>query len=286
MTPAVTDRPSRERQRLSLADATALLAVGGVALYIVGLVRTVGLLHAEGVDVTRAIPLAPLQDYLLRGLGVIVTPGSLLQIAIAGLLLAAALTSARWGALFHGGDDPSETVWNILFGLFGLALLGLGFIPFLADDLVLTPLLVIPFSFVLLVPPVEWIPVVVPTALAVAAAALAAWSGRPPDEWGAWSRGHARVAAATIAAWLLVAALLDAYLAPPPLDRARIETTSGERLTGGLLTLTGSLAYVVEDGEKERIRVIPVADMRSLWVSEGRPRHYRSIAEQIGIDLN
>ncbi|HEU4702037.1 MAG TPA: hypothetical protein VFS37_06095 [Conexibacter sp.] len=285
MTLLATDRPSQVRRRLSLADVTALLALGGVALYVVGLVRTVGLLHAEGVDVTRGVPLAPLQDYLLRGLGVVVAPRSLLQIAIAVLLLGVAITSARWAALVDEEGGSSENVQNILFGLFYLALVGLGFTPFLTDNLELAPLLVVPFSFVLIVPPVEWIPAIVPTVLAVAVAWLAKLSGLLGDELGTWSRAHARVAAAAIAAWLLVAALLSAYLAPPPLDRARIETTSGERLAGGLLTLTASAAYLVEDGAAARIRVIPVASMRSLWVSEGRPRHYRSIAEQLGADL-
>jgi len=279
-----TAEPRRESRLISLSDATAVLALGGVALYVVGLVRTIGLLRADGVDVKRGIPLAPLQDYLLRGLGVIVAPSSLEYMAVGGLLLALVLTSPRWRPLIAQGRS-AEHAGDILVALGAIAVMQLGLIPTVADQLALLPLMLIPGSFALFVSPAELIPLVVPIVFLGAAAEIASRRGVLPDDWRSWTRSHARVATAGVAAWLLLTTLLAAYLIPPPLDRATIETTSGEHLAGDLLTLTGSAAYLIEDGKRARIRVIPTASMRSLWMSSGRPRHYRSIADRIGIHI-
>jgi hypothetical protein len=255
---------------LRLRHTTAFLAIGALVLYGVGLVRTIGLLHAEGIETTRGVPLAPLQDYLVRGISVMATPATLATMVMIGGIVVLALVLPEWlrsrvsrQRARHRETTPQE----------------FGGILFTATVATTGP-------FLLFFPLAETAPTVGPLAFVVSGFAWALYTGRFPHNWVGWTRAHSRAVAAGFLLTFLASALLLAYFAPPPIDEVTIRTSAGGHVTGSLVALTGSAIYVVPQTEEDgTVTVIPLARVTSLVIADGPRRTFRTLPEIMGLHI-
>ncbi|HEY3830443.1 MAG TPA: hypothetical protein VGL57_14715 [Solirubrobacteraceae bacterium] len=282
----------RQLGELTFANVAALSALTATVLYVIGLVRRIGQLHAEDVSTTRGLGLSSLQDYLLEGLAVIVNPTIAFRLAVVAVLAAAAFVGAKlastpaadriarwWGggetsleagaeadgtlsAAAAGSDDSANgSNSRLIRGVWGLGAAGL----------------------TLLIPVAEWGP---PIAVAVAAAALVYFNLRfellTINGWRTWSVNHARASVLTAVVMLSALAALYAYFDPPPLDQATIYTSNDQVIKGKLLAESNGLVYLVGTRDRDHqagILAIPLTSVARMRVSVGEPRFYKTIPE-------
>ena len=252
---------------LTPGHVTALLALGALALYVVGVVRTVGVLHAEGVETLRGIPLVPLQDYLLRGLGVLASPTT--AAALVALVALAALLVARQpperGLLEVRAPRAAQTGSKR------------------ADAAVRAFAILMLLFFSLFMPFSSWVPVY--AAFAVAAIGGLFFGVQAPDPRTLVIQ-HPQELAAMLVGGVLTAALLTAYLWPPPMDRATIRTTDGAHRVGKLIANGDGVAYVLAAASHDRhpaVYAIPFARIVSLRIVNGPPHRDRTLANVLGL---
>lgn len=275
---------------LTLANATAFLALGALVLYVVGVVRTIGLLHAEGVTTARGVPLVPIQDYLLRGLGVVTDPGRLNGVLIVAAVLAfplvlpdpddEAATDDEHDEDAPGVPAPRPT-WRARIRR--IAVLAWTH-PVMA--LALTATVIVG----LLTPAAQWLPVVGAIGIIGAILWAAVHLELLPADPVRWRRPHRRAVTGVMLAVTLVMVLLAAYLRPPPIQRVRIELAPGSRpLVGKLLAVTDSLVYYLpmrrDRSDAPAIRAIPLGRVTALNVTDGPARRFLTIPQKLGLRL-
>lgn len=269
--------------KVLLSHASSVLAFAGVGLYVIGVVRTIGILEAEDIPVSRGLPLAPLQDYLLRGLAVVVTPQALFSIVVIG----AGLTFIILGFspdLSSGSDshEPPESPSRRESGLLGATVAALDA---LKRAIASIGLPLIAAAMLLIVPVAEWLPVI-PGAAGVGFA-LVGLSMFAKGDATAQGEKHQGVLVAGLLASLFLAWAMYAYFHPPPLDLARISTEDGKTRNAKLLYSSNEVLYLVgsedEKSGHRRIEEIPFDSVRSVEISDGTPRRFRNIPELLGI---
>lgn len=273
--------PDTELERivrsLRITHVTALLALGAVGLYAVGVVRTIGLLHAEGVATTRGIPLVPLQDYLVRGLSVVLTLNAVLELAFFGLVIVLVLESPRIARSVARRATGTGPLRESVFRPFAVLLRSRTWVVGAAGALLLS---------VLFVPVAEWAPAVLAYTFAFGTAAFAVRRGLSLDP-RRWQPAHARVAGAVVVGYILIALLGNAYLTPPPIDRVVIRTSDGATLAGKLLAVSGGVVYMAGASPARRgrpaITALPIGRVATMQIAGGQPRAHRTLFESIGI---
>lgn len=248
-----------------LKHATLTVALSGAVLYLIGVVRTVGVLKAEGIPLTRGLPIVPLQDYLLRGLSVVANPqiffGFCFVLLGATLLIAVDEQKAQGGS--QARPNRREANWPTL--ALGLALL---------------------FFPVLVVPIAEWVPLV-PGAAAAAFCTVQLGLFGSSDGPGRNLQPVGYVAGLLVS--LALAFGMRAYFNPPPLETARITSVSGKTWKAKLLLDTGDTLYLV--GQKDlrtghrNVQDLPASSFRSVEISDGLPRDFKTVPELFGIRL-
>jgi hypothetical protein len=268
--------------KLLLSHAPALLAFAAVGLYVIGLIRTVGILQAEHIPVTRGLPLAPLQDYFLRGLAVVVTPQTFLYILLLGVLSASFFAPLLAGVLLGQGSQalPEEPATNAVPDSPALVS------PGRRRPLDSLPVALCAIGVLVLVPLADWLPIL-PGATVAALALVALMKSYGGSALP--SAGRLAACVAVIFASLFWAWGMRAYFHPPPLDIATVTMKDGEAWSASLVYATGQLLYVV--GEKDRasdhrhIKAVPIASVRSVEIIDGSPRSFKTVAELLGLRL-
>lgn len=289
--------------KLTLANLTAVLALSGLVLYAVGLLRRVAQLHAEGVPTTRGLPLASLQDYLVQGLSVVVDPnnvqaiGVVVAVAVAGLLsprILAALRPFAEGAVdSHTSDTPNGSD-----GLVGSSLptasppKGIAYrvsrraLAVLAI-LIVRCVLVVPLLGLLLVPVAYWGPAVasfVPLAMFL-------WLNShfkyvDFGSWRGWSQKQARLTITWLVITLLLLTGLYTYFDPPPLERATVRTLAMGTLRGKLLGESDGFLYLIaghgSTGRQHGLVLLPTSTIVSVQIEPGEKRYVKTLLELSG----
>jgi len=232
----------------------AFLAFGVAVLYLLGVVTTIGALRASGVDARQGLPLVPLEDHLLRGVSILVSPwmaAVAAWLAVVYLGASSAVTSSR-SQSGPFGSAIGRRVYSVVL----LALAG-----FLAVAL--------PWGLVLLLAlfvGIWIIGMVIPRRL-----------GGP---WGA--RVAEVYVIAMLVAWLLTSGL-DAYFRSDPFPKATIRTKDGT-IEGTLVGSNGGLIYLAPDGERGLYRAIPVDRVVDLVVVKQKRPKEPSVLNLIGVD--
>ncbi len=283
----------RQLGELTLANVAATSALIAVFLYVIGLLRRVAQLHAEGVATTRGLGLSSLQDYLIQGLAVIVNPETaalllVILVASAGAFFLPRLTSLIPDSFtFGNGEEGAAPKADALKGSRGESPEGQAVDGALTRDMPkwLVKLFVygaIAF-FVLLVPLAVWAP------FAAGLAALAGlWYANSHYDlltfgsWRTWTTNHASATVIGLGGSLAVVAALYGYCDPPPLDSAVIHTVQGKQIVGKLLAESNGLVYLV--GARDRngratIEAVSLTDIAAMNVTAGKSRFYKTVPE-------
>lgn len=287
----------RQLGKLTFGNVAALSALTAAVLYVIGLVRRVAQLHAEGVSTTRGLGLSSLQDYLLEGLGVIVNPGTVLLLLALAILAGGAFVYARlssttladvlarwWGddetstnadsGPERTGDSGKQTGEQKVEGSDGES--------FIDTAMFIASVLVVIF-LVLLIPLAEWGPAVVACAPLFALALINAHYGLLKfDGWRNWSLSHARASVLALGLTLALTSVLYAYFEPPSLDQAIIRTSAGREIKGRLLAESNGLVYLVgprDRNQQAAIIAIPFTSVAEIHIDEGLPRFYKTVPE-------
>jgi len=272
--------------KVLLSSPTAFLAYAGVGLYVIGLVRTVGVLHAENIPITRGLPLAPLQDYLVRGLAVVVTPQTFMYILVIGLMLAFASMDLVPGIVAGrrvAPDDDNDASGTDLPALSA---------PAVSPRSSGKPEVFFPPAFglvliaaVILVPLAQWLPF-------VPGAAVAAWaffSLLDMAEQPTVDTARFAIYVAALLGSLSLAWAMHAYFHPSSLDIATITPKKGKAWSASLLYSTNQMLYVLGKEDREsghrRIEEIPVESLKSVEIIDGPPRNFNTVADLLGIRL-
>jgi hypothetical protein len=273
---------------VTLTNLAAISALTAIMLYVTGLLRRVAQLHAEGVATTRGLAFSSLQDYLVEGLAVIVSPKTAVLILFIVCCGLAAFFLPRLAPLvddvpaYPDADEeravqPDDELDNELDGAspnrrrqqgvgskrrvrwFRPLVIGAIFVPCVLC--------------VLFVPLAVWGPLV------VAAAPLGAlvyinsqYHILNFNSWSEWSMVHARSTVAAVGATFALMAALYSYCDPPPLNRAVIRTARGRQVTGGLLAESSGLVYLVgprDSDHRAEILALPLADVAVIHIEEG-----------------
>lgn len=245
------------------AHVPSVLALSGIGLYLLGVIRIVGILRAEDIPVTRGLPLLELQDYLLRGLTLTVRPQLLVMLAVFLVLITYVLAIGNWwrergreARAFEMGVD-----WIVLLTLF-----------------VLVPVFLFPLA--------EWLSMVPGLALAIVCVAKL--------------ERHNRVTVAATsprAAFLVVGFFLSlgiaiagrAYYYPPPLDTVTITRAPATHSSSRLLYESGGVLYLVgprsESGGNRGIEAVPSSSLQSFEIRDGEARNFQTLPELLGLHL-
>jgi hypothetical protein len=268
----------------TLGDATALLALGALGLYGVGVVRTLGSLHAAGVESFRGVPLIPLPEYLLRGLSVVMTVNAVVVIVlwVATAVLVLRLPRVRprehTGERHHepaGESKPSTPAarprWRTVAR--GSA----------ASALLLAP----PVLAVLVLYPIaDWLPGLVGGAVSMALILLCGKTQLIQSDPG-WTRSEARVALACLLTGLLAMLATSAYVWPPPLEHVTAHLVGGRERAGELVSTSDGVLYLLpaHGGAHPVVEGVPLDRVTVLAISRGTPRPRHTLAEQLGVRL-
>jgi hypothetical protein len=270
----------RNLQKLGLRNITAIFAVTGFFIYLVGVARRIGQLKAEHISIGRGLPLEPLPDYFVQGLSVIVAVPTLLLLLGCALVVAAAyawptlFTSPRPGvrAMRRGpGPEPEPAKTSV------------------GSHLRASATFLIPTVAVFWLVPLGALVTII-AGLFPALILLLVNSEYKFVEVAHWTHltpVQARIfAAAFIISWASYF-LAVAGFQPAPLDQAKITTVYGSIRSGHLLAQVNNFVYVVtptRDREKESdIVAIPTNEIRRLEIEPGQPRYYQTLAELAGI---
>jgi hypothetical protein len=290
---------SRQIGRLTFGNFAAISALVAGALYVVGLVRRVAQLHAEGVATSRGLGLSSLQDYLLEGLAVVVNPTTaallvVLLILAGAAFLYAALSGTRIADLlarFLSDQDASThkaVTQEIPLGRVARAApehpsLLATYLSILLSLMTIGVGVVFLLGLLLVVPVANWGPGALGV-LPVAGVVLinGHYGFLEFDGLRSWSMDHARAVVYCCGITLVLIVTLFAYFDPPSLDRAEVRTLQGRHLVGELLSTSGGDVYLVgtrgHDGQAS-IVVIPTTSVSTMRISEGGSRFYKTIPE-------
>jgi hypothetical protein len=285
----------RQLGKLTFGNVAALSALTAAVLYVIGLVRRVAQLHAEGVSTTRGLGLSSLQDYLLEGLGVIVNPGTALLLVALAILAGGAFVYARLSSTTLAdvlarwwGDDETSTNADLgpertgdsgkqtrkVEGVDGESFI---------DTITSIPSVLAVIFLVLVIPLAEWAPAVVAVAPLFALALINAHYGLLKfDGWRNWSLSHARASVLALGLTLALTSVLYAYFEPPSLDQAIIRTSAGREIKGRLLAESNGLVYLVglrDRNQQAAIIAIPFTSVAEIHIDEGVPRFYKTVPE-------
>lgn len=285
----------------TLANLTAVLAVGAVVLYSAGLFRRIAQLRAEGVQTLRGIPLAPLQTYFVDGIAILFNPNSLATLAFIVLLLVAVASAQLWWPFVRPtraagssdstvtGEKRSDTVGHTarasappnsptrLMQLVGIALIVLGIVGTVAAVI----------GILFFSPPAEWAPTLVALTPLIGLAVLTRVGLVPPR--ADWTPFYARIGALALGLTVILVVLMRAAFHPPALDVATLKLASGAVERGKLITQADGFVYLVgqpPDGQHERpIVAVPVARIARMEVRGGAPHYWKSLAERAGLRI-
>jgi len=257
--------------------ASLTVAISAALLYLIGVIRTAGVLRIEDIPLTRGLTIVPLQDYLLRGLSVVAQPQILFGFGFilfgSTVLIASAETQREFleeKAKEEKGsaeiDIPNKE--DVFQSMRWAAGLGVVFI--------LIPVLVFPVA--------EWLPMLPATLLAVfCLVQLHRWSSTSTQDSPPVGYVMGLLAA------LAMAWALKAYFDPPPLETATITELDGKQWKARLLLGTGDTLYVLGQRDPQTnhraIRGIPIASVQSVEVSDGPTRNFKTVPELLGIPL-
>lgn len=273
------ERVARRLGKLTAQNVTAMSAVTVLILYLIGLVRRIGQLHAEGISPIRGLPLLPLQRYFVDGTSVMLNPGTLGLLFMVGLATTLALNLPTAVKMMEAlqADEAGEPATRspiraALQRVVDRVLMAIGVVV----------VLLYPFAVLLLVPVAEWLPVLAgATPLFVLTFAVAA-SG---VTWSDWSDRHGRLIALALALTFVLAVGLSAYFHPPSYDRVVILTTDHRRVAGPLIAQADGFMYVAgkpvdqRRGEERTIIAVPAARVASARVSKGSDRYWKTVPE-------
>lgn len=237
-----------------LSHGPLAIALSGIGLYVIGVVRTVGILRAEDIPFSRGLPIVQLQDYLLRGMSVLARPQLLFGLTI--LLLIVTLLLAM-GNLRAEKGIPAGSAAPLVLPF--LAFMGIG---------------------VALIPVAEWASLVPGVVIGITCLVKL--------DRGA-QEGKSRTAALlTLGVFFGFALSMGtrAFFAPPPLDRAVITEVSGDVREGRLLYQSGSALYLAGGMDPENghrlVEVLPTSSLTSVLVKDGEKRHLKTAPEMLG----
>jgi hypothetical protein len=303
-TVAVLASLGRRIGKLTLANLTAILALSGLLLYGVGLLRRVAQLHAEGVPTTRGLPLSSLQEYLIQGLSVLVDPNNVQLILTIIILAIAALVSPRILATVrlaveadpepHADDEPSHRNANAVDTLVRVSLLRslanrmldkafrlIGFVVVVGGCLIV-------LFVILLVPLAYWGPAVasvIPLSIFLFLNNLFKFVDLA--SWRSWSQSHARLAVTWLVVTLILLTCLYTYCDPPPLERATVRTVTMGTLTGRLLGESNGFLYLIGPettvNPQANLILLPVTGIVSVQVRQGVKRYAKTLPELAGL---
>jgi hypothetical protein len=257
---ATPDRAPRLRYATVLTTLPALTAIVLGLLYTIGaLVRTAEL-RGAGMTVRDTITLVPIEQHLARGLAVVLSPATLLLVAVAvagGLFFAWVLPKLpRWRATKRGLALAIASVAGL--GLFGF------YRPLAALGVLLAAAAV----------------------FGVLAATGAPFSVRvPPTKFAEGLTPLTSVAAFLVATGIL--AVGEALIDPAPLPRAHLDLEGGKDASGGLITVNGGVWYL--DTGEDRLRAIPgsavvASEIRSRQRPRDEKRTEQSLPTLLGAD--
>ena len=257
-TPADSEGGPPER---ALAVVAPLLGLGAIALYAVGVLSTAGKLRAADVPIAPTFGLAPLQQHLVNGLGLLLEPRSLALLGFFGTVGAVTFTLFAVINRDDGGDDTGPVDYR---GLWPGAV-GMGFLMLLAAFLAPWYLLILPFATV------------------VALLVLRVVRNHFP-EFFARRKGLLYPGALMVlfALQLATGAYFDS--APPP--KAEVTTEEGV-VRGTVVARDGQYLFLNVDGRRAYI-AIPAAEIKRYVVDQPPPNDkddsfYRSIGLPFGL---
>jgi hypothetical protein len=232
--------------RNTVSHLPAILAGGAVALYVVGVVSTLGELRASGVDVTEGMPLIPLEQHLLNGVGIVASGNTLM---IAGIALAM-YWSLRGDA---NGRAVSGRPWPYLVA-FALVML-----------------------WVALAAP--WVTIFI-IAIYVGGLVALLWFARRFPEL--WRRRRAELYVGLYLLTLPLLAGLDAYFRSDPLPKATINTES-RAFEGPLVATNGGVVYLAPRKPGGLYEGLAAEQIREMVVEPQRRDQEASVLELLGI---
>ncbi len=291
--------------RLTLTNVTTVFALGVLVLYLIGVVRRIAQLHDVGVSTSRGVPLAPLQDYLVSGLGVIVNPATLGLLFIVVFVTVVILAAPKAAEMFREAvervlasygtgdeppddgraDEPDEPNPGKGSRLSPRASRILRAVASVGGGVAVWGSIV---ACVLVVPWRYWVAF---AAVAAIAAVLLALNRRyavvPVSKPTSWERHHARVMASTFLGLTLIFGLLVAVMMPRPLDRVVVRPLKGKTITGPLLAQANGAIYVADARRDSRtqasVTAIPLGRIQSFHVEDGPLPHYKTLPEMVGV---
>lgn len=263
------DRVARSAPTVA-SSIPALLALGALGIYLVGILQAVGMLRATGVDTYRALAFSSLQDYFLRGVAILLgTTGGLLVLCLGAV-----------GGYWVFGNRASETIAPPKPSEGWIGRLGSG-----ATYLVLAVL-------VLALPVAVTVPVFgVVVAVVVAIAGARRVGLLPSDLSEVVDSLPRRLVVAFVGAIVLLATGVQAYVAPLNHEYARVRLSTNKVIAGEYVGAKDGMVYLagkrpshesVGNPRQRSMRAIPIARIAELRVSK-EARYYRTALETIGV---
>jgi hypothetical protein len=251
---------------------SAWIAVGGISLYLIGVIRTAGILTAEHIPVSRGLPVVELPDYLLRGLSVVLATQTLLLFS--GLLLGVPVLLAaqeRDARLKASKTTPSTHGVDVTVSWLQPTLAAVG-----GAFLVLLMVAIYPLA--------EWAPMIMGFVISMTSViklgtrkAGTLGSDRSVGRW------VALLVFGVVLAWGM-----RAYFDPPPLDLIRITYQDGRTETRRIFFSSGQAFYLVGaegKGTHRNLRVVPTASTRSAVLMDGSRRYFKTVPELLGLSF-
>lgn len=258
--PMTASATTAERNPLDrmLGHVTAIIAVGALVFYALGVIKTLGQLRASHVDLAQGLALIPLDRHLRNGVGIASQPRTLVVVGLWMIVSWFGLQDFR-----HVLADPPTAMspWLRRSGVALCIALGCGTLMsfFLPWTMMLSPLSLI-LTVVLVIAFVVW----------THKATDSIWSRRLPEFL---------VAGAIITSLAFLVATV--YFASDPLPHAQIATKAGE-ISGPVITTTDGFLFVGARG-KTLYREIPASQALSVVVTKRKREDERSVLQMIGL---
>lgn len=211
----LTVKTGFERHRLTWSAASAGLAVGAVALYVLGVITAVGRLRASGVDVSAGLSVMPVERHMRSGIGVVSQPMFWISVGVFAGIYGLLRRQERLGV----PQLPSRVEAALQI-----------------NDRILD--WVIPTVLLLMLASAPWdvALVLVPVVVYVIATRVAFWAQVRPT-----------TGMALLVAWIVISLFASAVFRGQPLPVAAVATPSGV-LEGALLALDGDTIYLAREG--------------------------------------
>ena len=236
-----------------LSHVPAVLTVGAIVLYLLGVVASIGQLRASDADVGQALNLIPLERHLRNGIAIALSPWTLF-IVVMFPALAFVVSNPTESA--PTGDTTVSPPFPRIYGWVALAV----------------------FLFICVVGPWTAIASLVLTAVCLFAPLIAAvklggyWRARMPTLY---------VLGGITATTLLAA--LNAYFLSDPLPAAMLQT-SGRSVEAPLIAISEGVVYLAAVKPNGFYTAVPVAQVTNLSVVRRKRKPEPSPLNLIGID--